>query len=288
MAYTRVIERVFRAWGNTAEQFVGGLRVVAGDAVEIAGTAIDAGLVLSADWGGNIITALPEVFPQGAEVPLLAGGVAELATDFLASTAESTVQYILELSGDTFLYVVSVGQWVADGVTDILRPRIGPSDIVTPYPGGSDYQGDEWPPPPIMPSDYVWVDIMQQNGYQAWANASWAFLSWSEYPESQALVAWDLSGGFQIDPISSWSAIEGCEPVVSAENTLDSLGITWRLEIQSGVKYLQAWARLPYPTQPPAGFFRPRNGFGHPGASGLQAMCAGLYVLFGSRVKEDG
>jgi hypothetical protein len=48
MAYTRVPERVFRVWGNTAEQFLGGVRVVAGDTAEVAGGAIDAGLELSA------------------------------------------------------------------------------------------------------------------------------------------------------------------------------------------------------------------------------------------------
>lgn len=264
------------------------MRVVAGDTAEIAGDITDAGMINPVDWGDSIIDNIPETFANGTELPLLGGGVAELESDYGIAAVSSAVQYIWDWEGYSHAYEVAVGQWAADGETGVLRPRTGPSDIVNPYPGGGDYQGDDWPPPSIMPSDYVWVDIMQQDGYQAWAGSNWAFLSWSEYPESQALVTWDLSGGFQIDPISSWTAIEGHEPVVSAEGTLDSLGITWRLEIQSGVKYLQAWARLPYPTQPPAGFFRPRNGFGHPGIAGLQAMCAGLYVLFGNRIKEDG
>jgi hypothetical protein len=228
-------------------------------------------------------------------LPLLSGGTVTLSGDFFVSTVDTTQDFVVgDVSGDRVGFVATA-QWVLEGVFDILRDRLDPPLIVHPYGSGGagatvywDFQsGDEWPPTPIDTCVDTWVDVMQQNGFQAWANAMWSCLSWSEHEESQALVSWDLSGGFQISPISSWLAIEGREPIVSAENTLDSLGIVWRLEIQSGVKYLQAQVCAISPTTPTPGFFRPRNGFGHPGVSGLQSLCTGLYILFGERLKEQ-
>jgi hypothetical protein len=295
MAYTRIPERVFRVWNRTDEQFQGGLRIVPGDVVEVGGGLGDSGLVLEDGRESYVIGNLPRMLGAGSVLPVLGGGAVTLSGDYVVSFVDTDQAFFVgDVSGDRVGFVAAA-QWVLEGIFDILRDRIDPPDKIQPYGSGGagasgywDFQpGDNWPPAPMPSCTLTWVDVMQQNGFQAWANAAWAFLSWSEYPEAQALVAWDLSGGFQIDPIASWIAIEGREPIVSAENTLDSLGITWRLVIQSGVKYLQAQVCTISPEQPSPGFFRPRNGFGHPGIAGLQAMCAGLYVLFGSRVKED-
>jgi hypothetical protein len=177
-----------------------------------------------------------------------------------------------------YLYDEDAGVVVPSGAVYWDHPEIGDTLAA----GG-------WPDIPDPASSPRWVGIAERSSRFAWRPEYWAMIA-PDNAASLDLITWVQGTGAGSVDVSDWMAIEGRGPDVTFERNLTDSGVIWRASEQGGILYVEAWVTVvPASGDAPPGFYVPRE---YPGIGGLQAACAGLYILFngamfGNRVEED-
>lgn len=293
MPYTTLEENAtLQVYDSNSEQFLAILRRNTVAARQVAGGIASTGAELLTNQGQVLAVGIEEVYENGSQLAILNDTVNlfTVGGEHLLATITSASGWIVEQAGASWGWIEFRGRWIRDGGSSLLKLRRNAPDPVKPPGMIKDYQADEWPPGNIPQGNLIWIDILIQDSDYAWANQSWAFLSQSEQLATQNLVIWNNSGGFQVGR-AAWTSAEGREPVVSAENTLDTIPIPWRLRTQSGVKYLQAQVRY-FADSEDAGYFLPRQGFGRPVSGTIAPLSMLLFFamsggIFGNKLEKE-
>lgn len=293
MPYTSLEDNaILQVYHSSTEDFVGIIRRSTGAAISTLGGIASTGAHILADQGQVLADGIQEVYADGTQLKILNDGISVFIVTGTHSLAAitGTTGWIVDVAGSGWGWIEFHGRWVLDGGSALLGFRSGPPNPVQPPGMIEEYQGDIWPPEDLVPGELSWVDVMISDGFLAWSACPWAFLSQSTNIATQSIVTWNDSGGFRVN-IGDWTALEGREPIVSAENTLDSIPIPWRLLQQSGNKYLQALVRR-VPSSDDVGFFLPRNGLGKPTGSTLSPLSTLLFLgmyggIFANKIEGE-
>jgi hypothetical protein len=233
----------------------------------------------------GIVSLWPAVWPETTSFvseltgfPVFPAADGYLKAFELEDSQTSGTSIILIGHEALYLYDEDAGVVAPSGAVPWEHPEIGDTVAV----GG-------WPDIPDPASSPRWIVIADRYLRFAWRPEYWAMIA-PDNKSSLDLITWIQGTGAGSVDISEWLAAEGRDAAVTFERNLTDSGVTWRSYTQSGILYVEAWVTVaPEPGDPPLGFYVPRK---HPGIGGLQAACAGLYVLFGGdlfghRVKED-